>query len=345
VAKQAAPGGVAAAEAPAAAPVAPGVGARVADAFLRWREASIFVVAVLLAVFFQSQNDSFLTQGNLRSIAQFVAATAIISAGLVMLLICGEIDLSVGFMVAFGPIVMYLADQQVALPLAVVIALLVSAVVGLVNGFVTVVLRVPSFIATLGMFFLLAGLNVILTDGFPKEAPEESTLTRALGAQPYAGIIWCVIIIVLMHILLNHTRWGLHTFAVGGNLIGASEAGVNAGRIKIVNFMMCSMLGGFAGILEALRIDSIAPGGPGNADYMFQAVAAAVIGGTALAGGVGTVIGAFLGVVVLKILANGFTLLGVDASAFNVILGIAILAAMTLNVYVARLRRTGLARS
>jgi simple sugar transport system permease protein len=109
--------------------------------------------------------------------------------------------------------------------------------------------------------------------------------------------------------------------------------------------MMCSMLGGFAGILEALRIDSIAPGGPGNADYMFQAVAAAVIGGTALAGGVGTVIGAFLGVVVLKILANGFTLLGVDASAFNVILGIAILTAMTLNVYVARLRRTGIART
>jgi simple sugar transport system permease protein len=341
MAKEAASGGLPGADVSVAAPAAPGIGARIADAFLRWREASIFIVAVVLAVFFQSQNEAFLTQGNIRTIAQFTAATAIISAGLVMLLICGEIDLSVGFMIAFGPIVMYLADQQVALLLAVVIALLVSALVGLINGFVSVVLRVPSFIATLGMFFLLSGLNVILTDGFPKEAPEESTLTRVLGAQPYAGIIWCIVIVVLMHILLNHTRWGLHTFAVGGNLVGASEAGVRVARIKIGNFMLCSMLGGFAGILEALRIDSIAPGGPGNANFMFLAVSAAVIGGTALAGGVGTVIGAFLGMVVLSILQNGFTLLGVDASRFNVILGVAILIAMTLNVYVARLRRPG----
>jgi simple sugar transport system permease protein len=325
----------------AGAAAGPRAGFRVLDAILRWREASIFIVAVLLIFYFESANQAFLTPGNIRTISQITAATAIVASGLVMLLICGEIDLSVGFTAVFAPIVMYLADQTLVLPVAVVIGLVTAALVGLINGVVTVVFRVPSFIATLGMFFLLSGLNVILTDGFPKPAPEETTLTRILGAHPYAGIAWCIVIVILMHILLNHTRWGLHTFATGGNLLGASEAGVRVRFIKIGNFMLAAVLAGFAGIIEDLRIDSIIPGGPGNANTMFMAVAAAVIGGTALAGGVGTIIGAFLGTLVLSILNNGFTLQGIDASRFNVILGLAILSAMTLNVYVAGFRRMG----
>jgi simple sugar transport system permease protein len=141
-------------------------------------------------------------------------------------------------------------------------------------------------------------------------------------------------------LLLTRTRWGLHTFAVGGNLVGASEAGVRVNRVKIGNFMLCSALGGFAGIMEAIRINSVDPlaGGP---NVMFLAVSAAVIGGTALAGGAGTIIGAFFGTAVLAILRNGFTLQGVSANTFNIILGISILVAMTLNVYVGRMRRSG----
>jgi simple sugar transport system permease protein len=340
MAKPAASGDVAVRDRAAAGAERRSLWARLGEAFLARREASIFIVAVALALYFQSSNSAFLTKGNIRTISEFTAATAIISAGLVMLLICGEIDLSVGQAFGFAPIIMYLADQQLVLPAAIVVALLVTAAVGLVNGAVTVYLRVPSFITTLGMFFLLGGLNVTLTDGFPKPAPEQSGLTQALGGADWTGIGWAIVVVVLMHILLNHTRWGLHTFATGGNLVGASEAGVKVGMIKIGNFMLCAMLGGFAGILEAIRIDSIDPlaGGP---DIMFMAVSAAVIGGTALAGGIGTVVGAFFGVVVLSILQNGFTLQGVSAYTFDIILGIAILAAMTLNVYVGRLRRGG----
>jgi simple sugar transport system permease protein len=338
MAKPAVPGEVAVRE--KTAPARPGLGSRVARALLSRREASVFIVALGLAVYFQSSNSAFLSAGNIRTLTEFTAATAIISAGLVMLLICGEIDLSVGQAFGFAPIIMYLADQTFLLPVAIVIALLVAAVVGLVNGVVTVYFRVPSFITTLGMFFLLAGLNVTLTDGFPKPAPEESGLTRILGAADWSVIGWAIVVVVLMHVLLNHTRWGLHTFATGGNFIGAREAGVRVEMVKIGNFMLCSALGGFAGILDAIRIDSIDPLG-GGADIMFRAVSAAVIGGTALAGGVGTVIGAFFGVVVLSILENGFTLQGISAYTFNIILGIAILIAMTLNVYVGRLRRMG----
>ncbi|MGH2775302.1 MAG: ABC transporter permease [Actinomycetota bacterium] len=314
--------------------------ARLATALWRRREASIAVVAILLLLYFQSSNDAFLSQANIRGLAQSGYATAIIACGLVMLLICGEIDLSVGSALGFAPIIVYLADQEFVFPVAVVVGLLATSLVGFLNGAITVYLRVPSFVTTLGTLFLLSGLNVTLTDGFPKPAPEESGLTRILGGGSFSGIIWALIIVVLMHLLLVRTRWGLHTFAVGGNLVGASEAGVRVNRVKIGNFMLCSTLGGFAGIMEAIRINSVDPlaGGP---NVMFLAVSAAVIGGTALAGGSGTIIGAFFGTAVLAILRNGFTLQGVSANTFNIILGISILVAMTLNVYVGRVRRSG----
>jgi len=307
---------------------------------LQRREVGIFAVAVALLIYFQSVNPAFLSQGNIRTLAQFVAATAIVAFGLVMVMILGEIDLSVGQAFAFAPIVMYLAYESLflTLPLALVVGLLATAVIGLINGVVRVYFGVPSFVTTLGMFFLLAGTNVILTGGFPKIPPDGGWINQAFGAHPWSGIVWCAVILVGMHLLLNHTRWGMHTFATGGNFVGAREAGIKVDRIRIGNFMLCSTLAGFAGLLEAMRIDTIDPLA-GGADTMFLAISAAVIGGTPLAGGVGTIFGAFIGTLVLSILRNGFTLQGVSAYTFNVILGVAILIVMVLNIYVGRLRR------
>jgi simple sugar transport system permease protein len=311
---------------------------------LVWRllgrqEAGIFVVAVLLSIYFQASNPVFLTRSNLLTLSQTVAPIAIMAAGLVMVMILGEIDLSVGQTFGFAPIVMYLAYDRLylVLPLAVVVGLLVTAVVGFINGAVRVYLGVPSFVVTLGTFFLIGGLNVILLGGFPANAPS-GPVRQVLGAEPTSEIIWCVVVIILMHILLKNTRWGLHTFATGGNFIGAREAGIKVDRVKIANFVLCAVLAGFAGILEAMRIGSIDPLA-GGADIMFFAIAAAVIGGTPLAGGVGTVIGAFLGALVYSQLKQGFTLLGVSADAFSVIIGVAVLVVMVLNIYVGRLRK------
>jgi simple sugar transport system permease protein len=321
----------------------PGLFSRFLGFLLRRQEISIFVVAVALVVYFQSSNPAFLSQGNIRTLSQFAAATAIVAAGLVMVMILGEIDLSVGQAFAFAPIVMYIAYEQffLVLPLAVVVGLLATAVIGLINGSIRVYFGVPSFVTTLGMFFLLGGLNVILTGGFPKPGPEESWLKQAFGAGPWSGILWCAAILLAMHLLLNYTRWGIHTFATGGNFVGAREAGIRVDRIRIGNFMLCSVLAGFAGVLEAMRIDSIDPLA-GGADIMFLAISAAVIGGTPLAGGMGTIIGAFIGTLVLSVLRNGFTLQGVSAFTFNVILGIAVLVVMVLNINLfARLRKRG----
>ncbi len=315
-------------------------GSRMVGTLLRRQEASIFVVAIVLIVYFQVSNAAFLSQGNLRNLGQFIAATAIIAVGLVMVMVLGEIDLSVGQTFAFAPIVMWIAYEQLllVLPLAVIVGLLATAAIGLVNGTIRVYFGVPSFVVTLGMFFLLSGVNVTLVGGFPKTAPEASAVKSALGAYPFSGIIWCLVIVVFMHVLLNHTRWGIHTFATGGNFTGAREAGIKVDRIRVWNFALCSTLAGFAGILEAMRIDSIDPLA-GGANTMFLAISAAVIGGTPLAGGIGTILGAFIGTLVLSVLQNGFTLQGVSAFTFNIILGVAVLVVMILSVYIGRIRK------
>lgn len=319
-----------------------GLGGRLLGGLVRLREVSILIVLVGLAIYFQTANGAFLSQQNILSLAQFAVPYVVIASALCLLLICGEIDLSVGQSFAFAPIVMYLAYDKLflELPLAVLVGLLGVALVGLVNGVITVYLGVSSLITTLGMFFLLAGLNVTLTGGFPATTPDTNLITQALGEYAWSGAIWALIVVAVLQLVLSRTRWGLHTYATGGNPLGSREAGVSIARIKIGNFILCAVLGGLVGIIESFRINSIDPlaGGP---DIVLLCIASAVIGGTALLGGVGTVTGAFLGALVLTILRNGFTLQGISAYTFNIILGIAILVAMILNVYVARLRGTG----
>ena len=141
-----------------------------------------------------------------------------------------------------------------------------------------------------------------------------------------------------MHIVLTQTRWGVYTIATGGNPTGAREAGVPANRIRAQNFVVASMLAGFAGIIEGIRIGSFDPGAAVAGQKVFDAVAAAVIGGTLLTGGSGTVIGAFIGALVLAILRDGFIIEGVSAFTFNMVLGAAIIVAMVLNVIATRVR-------
>ena len=307
---------------------------------MRRPETSTFVVTIILAVYFWATAPAFGTSANLHTLSIQIAATGIVALGLALVLICAEIDLSVGQTFAFAPIVMSIAiDNGLPLVPAIIVGLLAAGVVGVVNGAVTVYLRVHSFLTTLGTFFLINGLNVTLTNGFPKNTPETNIVTNSMGAGQtnYSEFIWFAVLVILFHLLLTRTRWGIHTFATGGNLNGAREAGVRIDRIKIGNFVLCAMMGGLAGILEAFRIQSIDPLS-GGAAVMFLGVSAAVIGGTSLLGGSGTMIGAFFGASVLALLQDGFNLKGISAYTFDIILGIAILAAVTLNVYVTKLR-------
>ncbi len=312
------------------------------DTALRWQELSILVVAIILVAYFEWANHDFLlTDASLQNLSQFVAPAAIIACGEIMLMIGGEIDLSAGMVFALAPFVMHFANQAgVPLPAAVLLALAASALIGLCNGFITVALLVPSFITTLGTNFLLNGLTLTLSHGTPVEAPEDPVFAAIFGNWGYSEIIWAVVVVAVMHTVLRRTRWGLHTIAAGANPVGAAEAGIRVNRLKIGNFMIAAMLAGLTGILESFRISSIDPQAGGNG-IMFLAVAAGVIGGTPLAGGSGTIVGGLIGAFVLGVLSDGFTLIGINAFTFNIILGAAILAAMLFNIHVGRLRRSG----
>jgi simple sugar transport system permease protein len=313
------------------------------------RELTVFVVAILLVVYFgfisSVGRSVFFTKVDLINLGQIAAPIIIIALGEVLLLICGEIDISVGFVYAFVPYIMHFLIDYYGVPgiLGIILALVCALAIGWVNAFITVTVGVPSFITTLGTGFVLYGLILTMSHGEQAAvSPKVLGIGHWIGTYAWAEIIWAIALTAAFHMLLRRTRWGLHTIAVGGNQLGAAEAGVNVARIKYGNFMLCSLLGGFVGIQIAFQtnlIDTFS----GGAAYqpMFYAVAAAVLGGTAMLGGSGTMIGAFLGAAVLAILSDGFEVLGISAYPLQIFFGGAILIAMIASVQLARLRARG----
>ncbi len=305
---------------------------RIAEFLLRRPESTITLVAIALAIYFTLATDVFLTTPNIRVVSQYLIAPAILAAGQVMLLICGEIDLSMGNVYFMTPFLVFFGmEAGLPLPLAVVVGILGAGVVGFINGSITIRFGVPSFIATLGMGFVINGLTLTISDGFPKRAPSSGVAANILGLTGFSGLMWVLIVVAVMHIVLTQTRWGVHTIATGGNRVAANEAGVPTRRIRMRNFIMAASLAGFAGVLEGIRIGSFDPGAGVASGKVFEAVAAAVIGGTALLGGAGTVLGAFIGALVLAILKDGLVILGFSSFTYSMVLGAAIILAMILN--------------
>jgi simple sugar transport system permease protein len=314
---------------------------------VRQREATVFIVDVLLIIYFgfisSTGRSAFFTKVDLINLSQVAAQIIIISLGEVMLLICGEIDLSVGFIYQLSPFVMYflIADYHVPALLAILLALLSGVAIGWVNGFLTVALGLPSFIATLGTGFVINGIVLTASHAEQVDIPKDVVgIGHWIGQNAWSEIIAAVILTAIFHILLTRTRWGLHTVATGGNQLGAREAGVKVGRIKYGNFMLTGLLGALVGLQVAFQTSIIDPTAGGYTP-MFDAIAAAVIGGTAVLGGSGTVIGAFLGGVMLAVLTIGFEVVGISANPLPIIFGGAILIAMIANVQLTRLRERG----
>lgn len=316
---------------------------------LRQREVAVFVVVVLLIAYFGFVNtvgrSSFFSAVNLSVLSQIAAEIIIIALGEVLLLICGEIDLSAGFVYAFTPFIMYFLCNGAHVPgiVAILLALAFAAFVGWVNGFLRVTLGLPSFVATLGTGFIIGGL--ILTTNSGEQAPippQVVSIGHWMGKDAWSEITWAVVLAIIFHFVLRRTRWGLHTIAVGGNSLAAAEAGVNVAKIKYGNFMITSLLAGLTGLEVAFRTTIIDTYSGGAAyEPMLYAVAAAVIGGTAMLGGSGTMVGALLGAGVLAVLQDGFIVIGVSAYPLKIFFGAAILIAMVANVQLERLRNAG----
>jgi simple sugar transport system permease protein len=333
---------------PPGSPSSPGARLRRALAVAgQQREATVLVVVVLLVVYFgfisQAGRGTFFSSTNLANLSQVAAPVMIIAVAEVFLLISGEIDLSPGFVYTFAPFLMYFLITYYSVPviLAILISLLMGLFVGWVNGFLTVTLGLPSFITTLGTGFVLDGIALSTSNATQATPPPNSLgIGKWLGTYSYAEIVWAVIIVAVFHVILVRTRWGLYTIAAGSNQLGARESGINVGRIKYANFMLSGVLGAFVGIQIAFQTNVIDPTA-GGYQPMFYAVAAAVIGGTAMLGGSGTILGALLGSIMLAVLTIGFQIIGISAYPLDIIFGGAILIAMIANIQLARLRTAG----
>jgi simple sugar transport system permease protein len=335
--------------------------------FLTLREGSIIVVTIIAAIYFAVRTEAFFTVENFKTLLPYFAPFAILAAGEVFLMINGEIDLSIGAVYLFTPFLFYeLHNGGVPLLPGVIIALIAAAGVGVINGFFTAIVGVNSFIATLGTLFAFEGLTLIISHAQPVATPGAqvtsttvnvehivnghrivlpetvnhiSTFARVFGGGTYSELIWALAIVAVLQVLLSRTRWGLYTVAVGSNRLGASEAGVRVRLVVIRNFILCSTCAGLVGILEAVRATSVQPDTAGANAILLEAISAAVIGGTLLAGGSGTVVGALIGALFLGILHDGLVLQGVNANYLALYLGLAIILAMVINTYVARVRK------
>ncbi len=298
----------------------------------------IAIIGVALIVFFSVATSTFGTLSNLSTVSSYVAPILLVAVAEVSVLTLGEIDLSVGGVYVLSPfLVVYLNDAGLSVTLAIVATLLISIAIGCVNGLITVLLKVPSFITTLGTVFALEGFVLLSSNGIQINPAGEGAVTQVLGGWEYSSILWALGIGVVLHIAFKRTTFGLHIVAVGGNETAAAESGIRVGAVKVACFAICSLLGGFLGLLDGYRIGSLNPGTDGLT-LMFYGVAAAVVGGTALTGGRGTMIGAGIGAVVLGVLQDGFNIMGINAFAYQLVLGLAILAAMVLNIQMDRLR-------
>jgi simple sugar transport system permease protein len=317
-----------------------------AKRFLTLREGSVIVITILTFVYFSVNTEQFFTWDNFKTLLPYFAPIAILGAGEGLLMINGEIDLSIGAVYLFAPFLFYEVTQT-GLPLvpSLIIAMVACMAVGFVNGFFTAIVGIASFVTTLGMLLALEGFTLIISNAQPVTTPgttaagEMGTFAKIFGGGIYSELIWALVIVAILQLVLIRTRWGVYSVAVGSNRIGAAEAGIGVKWVIIRNFIICSLCAGVVGVMEAVRTTSVQPDPSGANAILFDGISAAVIGGTLLAGGSGTVVGALIGALFLGILQDGLIIEGVNADYLSFYQGAAILLAMTANVYVGRVRK------
>lgn len=304
--------------------------------------AGVVLLVVLVALFQWRSNGVFLSPENVRGVLGILPEVALVTVGVTLLMICGEFDLSVGSVFALMPMsAAILMTGGWGFWTAAAVGLLICGGIGAINGLVTIRFGIPSFIATLGMLFMARSLTVVISGGFPPLLPDDvpaSIFTQFIGPGGLfrMSFLWFGGVALLVGALLSLTNFGNWVKATGGFLDAASSMGIPIVAVKMTCFILCSMLAGFAGLIQVLRLGSPLPSiGVG---LELQAVAAAVIGGAALTGGIGTIFGAVVGALLIRVIDNGLVLSRVDANWFQFAIGALTILAVVANAW---LRRVG----
>lgn len=304
-------------------------------------EISALVMLVVVIAGFAFYAPAFASYANSRVILFAVPELGIVALGTGILMIAGEFDLSVGSVFALVPMIIVILMGQVGIDpsLAICIGLLCALVVGYANGWITLTFGIPSFVTTLGMLFIARSLAVVLSGGFPPPFPADTPTwlyVADLGLFR-SSMIWFVAFIVLLAVMLHRTNLGNWIYATGGQRQAADDMGIDTRQVKLFCFMLCSFLAGFAGLITTFRLKSALPSlGEG---LELQAIAANVIGGTALSGGIGSVAGVVIGGALIRVIDNGLVMARIDANWFRLAIGTLTILAVILNITLRRRAR------
>jgi ribose transport system permease protein len=292
------------------------------------RETSVALILLLIIIFMSFANEFFLTQRNLLNIGRQATVVAIVALGQALVIISRGIDLSVGSTIGLSAIVAALVAQATGnQSLAVVAALGVGLSVGLANGLLYTRFHINPFIATLGTLSIVRGISLLVTGGIPISFDGWAAWFGAgrIGHVP-VQLILMLVLAVALHIFVTQTRLGRNIFAVGDNPTAARLAGIDVDKTRVMVFALCGLLAGMGGLILAGTLGSAGPDlGRG---YELNVIAAVILGGTALSGGQGSIVGVVLGALLMALLGNAFVLLGVSSHWQVVTMGLVIILAV-----------------
>jgi ribose transport system permease protein len=300
----------------------------------------IFLSLILLCVIFSIMNARFMSVANFMNVLQQVAVIAIAAFGMTWVILLGEIDLSIGSIIAVAGMV---GAQCFAYGLgfapALALTLLAGALMGLINGVLTAKLLLPSFIVTVATMGIYRGLVSLPTNGAPAMIMDETW--TAIGTESFLGlpiIIWIVLVLfVVNQVLLGKTTFGRRAYLTGGNKEAALYSGIKVDRLKIIIFVISGVMAAVSGVLLSSRLFSAQTNA--GMSYELDAIAAAVLGGTSLAGGVGTMVGTLIGALIIGVMNNGMNMLSVPYFYQLIVKGLVILIAVWLDVRAKRAKQ------
>ncbi|KFC83929.1 ABC transporter permease [Buttiauxella agrestis] len=316
------------------------VKARRLNKALLMRLAPLFSL-VLLVIFFSFSSPFFFNTENIMTIALQTSVIGIMAIGVTYVIITSGIDLSLGSVVAFSGVVVGLcASYSMPLIVCVVAGMLAGGLCGCINGFLVTRATIPPFIATLGLMMSVRGINMVMTDGraiYFSDYPMFKMLAqgRLFDVLPYP-VFYLLIIALVAAWILKKTVIGRYVYAVGSNEVAAHLSGIKVQRVKIFVYAFCGLLTGIAGVILASRLNSGQP--TVGVGYELEAIAAVVIGGTSLMGGVGTIGGTIIGAFIMSVLKNGLNLMGVSQFWQMVAMGIVVIAAVYLDTLRKKMR-------
>jgi len=310
------------------------------------REIGVLIALILLSLIFSLLSPYFLGVNNLLNIVRQISLTGIMAVGMTMVIVTGEIDLSVGACYGLSAIVAGLAmSNGFTIWSSILIALATGLLGGILNGLLVTYGRIPALIVTLGMLNIARGAALLLSHGLPISVNKRTVIDPNVSKFLFLGqgkifntvpmmIVFLLGVFIIGYAVFNKTIYGFHMKAVGGNPIAARASGLNVKKIKILAFSITGFLCALAGILNLSFLANVQ--GTVGTGLELEVIAAVIIGGTSLAGGEGTILGTLIGVLIMGVLRNGLVLLGVSPFWQILLIGVVIIGAVGIDMWTRR---------